>query len=112
MENKKIIIAGGSGFIGQEMTKYFGKKNKVVILTCHVDNEKSSRNQYNSLTKDDLSNVKFVKWDGINVGEWSKELNGADLIINLAGKTVNCRYTVKNKKEIFDSRINATNAIG
>ena len=112
MENKKIIIAGGSGFIGQEMTKYFGKQNKIIILTRQTGNEKNNRNRYNSLTKDDLLNVKFVKWDSINIDEWSKEFNGADLIINLAGKTVNCRYTEKNKKEIVDSRINATEVIG
>ena len=112
MENKKIIIAGGTGFIGQEMTKYFGKANKIIILTRLTGNAKNNRNRYNSLTQKDIQNVKFVKWDAINIGDWSKELNEADLIINLTGKTVNCRYTEKNKKEIFDSRINANKVIG
>jgi uncharacterized protein (TIGR01777 family) len=112
MENKKIILAGGSGFIGQEMTKYFGKENNVIILSRQTENAKNNRNHYDSIAKDDLLNIKFVKWDGVNIGEWSKELDGADLIINLAGKTVNCRYTEKNKKEIFDSRINATKVLG
>ena len=43
---------------------------------------------------------------------WTSELEGADIVINLAGKSVNCRYTEKNKKEIFDSRVNATKALG
>ncbi len=112
MKNKKIILAGGTGFIGQEMTKYFGKENDIVILTRQVKNEKTNRNDYDSLSKEDLKNVRYVKWDGNISGEWTTELNGADLIINLAGKSVNCRYNEKNKKEIFDSRTEAVKAIG
>lgn len=112
MKNKKIIIAGGTGFIGQEMIKYWGKENQMVILTRQLPDARNNRNKYNSLSNEDLQNVRFVKWDGKNVEDWVKEINGADLIINLAGKTVNCRYTQKNKTEIFDSRINAVKAIG
>ena len=97
MNNKKIILAGGTGFIGQEMTKYFGKENKMVILTRQV-NEKTNRNDYNSLSTDDVKNVCYVKWDGETVVDWINEMNNADLIINLAGKSVNCRYNEKNKK--------------
>lgn len=105
-------MAGGTGFIGQEMTKYFGKENQIVILSRQVKNEKTNRNHYNSLSHADLKNVKYVKWDAKTVGEWAYELNEADLIINLAGKSVNCRYNEKNKKEIFDSRLDAVKAIG
>jgi len=112
MKNKKIILAGGTGFIGQEMTKYFGKKNNIVILTRQVKNEKTNRNDYNSLSEDDLKNVRYVKWDGKTSGDWITELNDADLIVNLAGKSVNCRYNEKNKNEIFDSRTDAVKAIG
>ena len=111
MINKKIILAGGTGFLGQEMTKYFGRENKIVILTRQVK-EKTNRNNYDSLSEEDLKNVHYIKWDGKTTGEWIHELNDADLIINLAGKTVNCRYTEKNKKEIFDSRTDAVKAIG
>ena len=112
MKNKKIILAGGTGFIGQEMTKYFGKENNIVILTRQIKNEKTNRNDYNSLTDHDLKNVKYVKWDGKTVGDWIHVLNGADLIINLAGKSVNCRYNERNKNAIFDSRTDAVKAIG
>jgi len=112
MENKKIIIAGGTGFIGQEMTKYFDKSNKIIILTRQLKNTKTNRFSYNSLTPEYLKNVKYINWDGESLNEWVKELNASDLIINLAGKTVNCRYNKKNKKEIFDSRINSTMLIG
>ena len=112
MKDKKIILAGGTGFIGQEMTKYFGKANEIVILTRKIKNEKTNRNNYDSLSGDDLQNVRYVKWDGKSCGNWITELNGADLIINLTGKSVNCRYNDKNKKEILDSRTDAVKAIG
>ena len=111
MKNKKIILAGGTGFMGQEVTKYFGKENKIIILTRQV-NEKTNRNDYNSLSAEDVKNIHYVKWDGKTTGEWTNEMNGADLVINLAGKSVNCRYNEKNKKEIFDSRTDAVKAIG
>ena len=100
MNKKKIILAGGTGFIGQEMTKYFSKENQIVILSRQLPNAPNNRNRYDDLTQKDLETVKFVKWDGKTSGEWYKELEGADMIINLAGKTVNCRYNEKNKKEI------------
>jgi uncharacterized protein len=112
MKNKKIVIAGGTGFIGQEMIKYWGKNNQLIILTRQLANTRNNRNHYSSLSDKDLLNTQFEKWDGKNTGDWSRQLNGADLLINLAGKTVNCRYTAKNKKEIFDSRTDAVKAIG
>src|SRR5678816_1810076 len=62
MKNKKIILTGGTGFMGQEMTKYFGKENKIIILTRQV-NEKTNRNDYDSLSANDLKNVTWIKWD-------------------------------------------------
>ena len=112
MKDKKIIIAGGTGFIGQEMTKYFGKENNIIILTRKTEDSKNNRNRYNLLMKDDLRQVQFIKWDGKTIGEWTKELENADLVINLAGRTVNCRYNKKNKKEIFDSRTDSVKVIG
>lgn len=112
MKNKKIILAGGTGFIGQEMAKYFSKENQIVVLSRQLQNAQNNRHHYTSLNQHDIQSIQFVKWDGKTSGEWIKELNGADLVINLAGKTVNCRYTQKNKKEIFDSRTDSVRAIG
>ena len=112
MNNKKIIIAGGTGFIGEEMIRYFGKENQLVILTRNSAAVINNRNQYSSLSKEDLKHTRFVEWDGINTGPWAKELEAADILINLSGKSVNCRYTEANKKAIFDSRLLPTKALG
>ena len=112
MKNNKIILAGGTGFIGQELINYFGNDNEVVILTRQLPHQKTNAFGENNMQETALKNTKFVQWDGITAGNWVKELEGADLIINLAGKTVNCRYNEKNKEEIFNSRTNTTKAIG
>ncbi len=112
MKNKKIILAGGTGFIGEELVKYFGKDNDIVVLTRQVLNAKNNRNHYKSLTADDIQRVKYVQWNAKQVDSWKEELEAADLLINLTGKTVNCRYTDKNKKEIVESRVLAVQALG
>ncbi len=112
MHNKKVIIAGGTGFIGEEMIRYFGKENQLIILTRNNNHAVNNRNSYSSLTDKDLHSIKYVHWDGIHLSDWVTELENADIIINLSGKSVNCRYTESNKKEIFDSRIFPTKALG
>lgn len=112
MKNKKIILAGGTGFIGQELCNWFGKDNSIVVLTRQLNKHNTNAFGENNVSKGVLANIRYVKWDGIHEGEWIKEIDGADVIINLAGKSVNCRYNEKSKKEIFDSRTNTTKAIG
>lgn len=91
----KIILAGGSGSIGTFLADYFSKRShEVVILSRKLHPDKN--------------NIRYVLWDAKTTGAWIQELNGADILINLAGKSVNCRYTEKNKKEILNSRIFAT----
>ena len=94
----KIIIAGANGFIGQELTKKLSGNFYVVTLT-----RKPVRIQGAS---------KNVLWDGKNVGEWSSILESAVAVINLSGKSVNCRFNESNKKAILDSRVESTTAIG
>lgn len=55
---------------------------------------------------------RFVSWDGKNPGDWTSEINGADVVINLAGRSVNCRYGRENRRLIMDSRVNSTRAVG
>src|SRR5689334_18917781 len=96
---KKIILAGGSGFLGSVLAKYFHSKLYDVVIL--------SRNPklYDPFTR-------HIYWDGKNFGGWIEEFENAFAIINLAGRTVNCRYNEKNKREILESRVNATIAVG
>lgn len=56
-------------------------------------------------------NVRYVSWDGQNPGEWSRELEAADAVVNLCGKEVDCRYTPENQAEIIRSRLGPTKAV-
>ena len=112
MKQKKIILAGGTGFIGQEICNWFGRDNTIIILTRQLPDQQTNAFGENNISREVKQNIRYVKWDGINAGGWMKEFNHADIVINLAGKTVNCRYNKKNKQEIFDSRTNSTKAIG
>ncbi|KAG4075188.1 hypothetical protein HA402_015435 [Bradysia odoriphaga] len=98
MQNKRIVIAAGTGFIGRSLVEYFGKDNDLIILTRQPQAPQP--------------HVRYVQWDGVHAGAWCEALEGAHLLINLTGKSVNCRYTAANKKLITDSRVNATRALG
>ena len=58
------------------------------------------------------ANWQTVHWDGRHAGLWTQYLEGADVCINLTGRSVNCRYTAKNREEIYDSRIESTRLLG
>ncbi len=99
MKYGKIILAGGNGYLGGVLAKYFsGIADEVVILARKPKAEKG--------------NIKTLVWNGKTIGDWVYSLQGADLLVNLCGKNVNCRYTEKNKKEIFDSRLIPTQLLG
>jgi uncharacterized protein (TIGR01777 family) len=95
----KIVIAGGTGYLGQLLTSHFqkGNKNQIFILSRHQ--------QINS------ENIYYLKWNGKNEGYWTSSLENTDVLINLTGKSVNCRYTKENKEEIYRSRIDSTNVL-
>jgi uncharacterized protein len=113
MKNKKIVIAGGTGFIGQAIAAYFGKENHIVIIGRQAVNSHHNNAAGDLLLPADGFDITYRRWDGEHAEKhWTSELEGADVVINLAGKSVNCRYNEKNKKAILDSRVNATKAIG
>ena len=112
MKGKKIIIAGGTGFIGLELIKYFSPENQIIVLTRKLNKSKTNRNQ--ELKTDELNylNTEYIKWDSKTPDGWEKKLNGADILINLTGKSVNCRYNEENKNEIINSRVDSTKILG
>lgn len=97
---KKIIIAGGSGFLGQSLVSYFLPKDVEIIILSR--NTKETGND----------KLRYVTWNAKTLDIWMTELEGADALINLTGKSVDCRYNEKNKAEILNSRIDATKVLG
>ena len=93
----RIVLPGGSGEVGQMLARHFQQLgHHVTVLT---------RGPYSA-------SWQTVHWDGESVGPWTEYLEGADLCINLAGRSVNCRYTPANRRAIYLSRIRSTQLIG
>lgn len=94
MQNK-LVIAAGTGFLGQVVVNHFKDKfEEIVILT----RGKSKI----------VDTIKYVNWNAKTFSGWENELENATVLINLAGKSVDCRYTKENKREILLSRIEST----
>lgn len=90
----KIIIAAGTGFLGKNLEQFFTEKgNEVYILTRNPKRKNE------------------IFWDAKSLGDWKESLENTDVLINLAGKSVDCRYIDDNKREIYHSRINSTNVL-
>ncbi len=99
MKYSKIVLAGGNGYLGQVLAKHFSPiTDEVVILSRKTQPAKG--------------NIKTIVWDGRTAGEWTSVLQNANLLVNLCGKNVNCRYTSKNKEEIIQSRLQPTALLG
>ena len=85
----KVVLAGGTGQVGQLLQRHLAGHEVVV-----------------------LSRRSGVEWDGRSLGAWARELDGADVVINLAGRSVSCRYTAANLDEMLTSRVLSARVIG
>jgi uncharacterized protein (TIGR01777 family) len=95
----KIVIAGGSGYLGGQLADWLTAGGWQVTVLSRRTNR-------------DSGGIRYAVWDGDTVGEWAREIDGADALINLAGRSVNCRYNEANRREIYDSRLKSTRALG
>jgi uncharacterized protein len=94
----KAILAGGSGLLGRALTKKLIKLGwDVVILTR---------------SPDESSGVREVMWNGETGGAWTAELEGAAALVNFAGRSLQCVFTLESSREILDSRVKAVRALG
>ena len=93
----KIVIPGGSGQVGTILARAFhGGGHDIAVLSRQPQR----------------SPWRVVAWDGATVGNWQREIDGCDVVINLAGRSVNCRYTAANRDEIMQSRVLSTRVVG
>lgn len=96
---KKAVIAGGTGYLGAAFLRYASEQfGEVHVLSRRALPQRS--------------NIHYHEWDGKTGGPWMRIFEGADLVLNLTGKSVNCRYNETNKAAILDSRVSSTLAIG
>lgn len=93
----KIVIPGGSGQVGTILARhYHARGDEVVVLSRNPGGEP----------------WRTVGWDGATMDGWSREFDNADVIVNLAGRSVNCRYHAANRRAMMDSRVNSTRVVG
>ena len=93
----RIVIPGGSGQVGTILARAFHADGHDVVVLSRSPRPRPWR---------------VVSWDAATPGRWTREIDGSDVVINLAGRSVNCRYTERNRKEIMDSRVVPTQLIG
>lgn len=94
----RIVIAGGAGFLGHALSRVLEQDGHEVVIL--------SRRPAPNYGK-----IRTVIWDGRTVGDWQSELDGADAVVNLTGRSVACLYTPEHKEEIMASRIDSVRAI-
>ena len=98
-DGKKVVIPGGSGFLGRILAPWFAKRGWTVVVLSRGDSVP-------------VGGVRSVKWDGHSLGDWAGELEQAAAVVNLAGRSVNCRYHRRNREEILRSRVASTRILG
>ena len=97
--NPVIVLFGANGFLGRYLSRHFTRQGREVVCVARHREGWSGDGM-------------FLEWDGRTLGPWALALEGAETVINLAGRSVNCRYDAKRRKEIMDSRLASTRVIG
>jgi uncharacterized protein (TIGR01777 family) len=99
----QIVLAGGNGQVGSLLARrFYGQGHRVVVLARTVP----------SVPSESSVPWQVVHWDGTTLEDWTSHLEHADVVINLAGRSVNCRYTEANRNAIKDSRVQTTRLLG
>ena len=99
MSGQRVVLAGGSGFLGRTLARFLAARDYEVVIL--------SRNPL----RFELPG-RQAHWDGRATSAWAEQLEGAQAVVNLAGRSVNCRYTEANRLAILDSRVEPTRVLG
>jgi uncharacterized protein len=97
LDEMKIVIAGGTGQVGTILARAFHRDGHSVVVLSRTPTS---------------APWSIIQWDGRSTGFWTKQLEGADAVINLAGRSVNCRYHAENRRRITQSRVDSTRIVG
>lgn len=96
---RTLVLAGGAGFLGRALTTHLAHRGwRIVVLS--------------RTPRPDRGPVRYLAWDGATLGPWAAALDGAAALVNLAGRSVNCRYTARHRAEILRSRVDSTSVLG
>ena len=98
INQKRVVLAGGSGFLGGLLAKELLARNYDVVVLTRSPRERSD-------------GARETEWSGTHIGEWIKVLDGVDALVNLAGRNINCPHTPKNILEITESRVNSVRVV-
>jgi len=93
----RVVIPGGSGQVGTILARAFHRDGHRVVVVSRRPHIRPWR---------------VVEWDGTTLGDWQREIDGADVVVNLAGRSVNCRYNAANRRDILQSRVESTRIVG
>jgi uncharacterized protein (TIGR01777 family) len=95
----KIVLPGGSGHIGHALVRALAAEGHECVVLSRQPAAVSAP-------------ARGVAWDGRTLGAWAAEIDGADVVINLAGRSVDCRYSEKHLAEMMNSRVDSTRVVG
>jgi uncharacterized protein (TIGR01777 family) len=104
----KVVLPGGSGHLGMLVARACAVRGDEVVILSRSTVPRSAVSGGRSA----VGGYRVVNWDGRTLGAWAAELDGADVVFNLAGRSVNCRYTAANRREILASRLDSTRVLG
>lgn len=94
---RRVVLAGGSGFLGRSLARELESRGYEAVILTRSPAPGSARE---------------VAWDGRTPGAWCAQLEGAEAVVNLAGRSVDCRYTPENRREILSSRLDSVRVLG
>jgi uncharacterized protein (TIGR01777 family) len=95
----RIVLAGGSGFVGQSFSPFLLSKNYEIIVLTRAESDRCGA-------------VRNAHWDGKTLSDWTAFVDGAFAVVNLTGRSINCRHTPENRRQIIDSRVDSVRALG